>query len=72
MPKPSGLSRRAPAFGPKASHPRLRGACFQLERIYMGGLFQGQADIVEPLDQAALAVRVDLEGDLAAVGAEIS
>src|SRR5262245_38110776 len=49
--------------GPGALEPRL-----PLELIDVLGLLHGEADIVEALHQAALAVGIDVEMDLAAVG----
>src|SRR5215469_11416492 len=40
-----------------------------LEAVDLARLDHRQADVVEAVEQAVLAVRIDVEGDLAAVGA---
>jgi hypothetical protein len=39
--------------------------CFEL--VEVGGVAQGEADVVEALDEAVLAERVDLEGGVEAL-----
>ncbi len=51
------------------SEPGLAGRLFLLEGIDMGGFLEAQADIVEAVQQAVLAERIDLELDHAAIGA---
>ena len=46
-----------------------RAPCAFLVGVDRGLLFHRQADVVEAVDQAVLAERIDLEFDLAAVGA---
>src|ERR1700752_723174 len=51
------------------SNPRPGRLGLFLEARDLRALGHGQADIVQPFDQAMLAVRIDLELDDAAVGA---
>ena len=50
------------------SGPRARGLGLFLEAVDLGGLLLGQADVVEPVEHAVLAVRIDVELHHAAVG----
>src|SRR5688572_16990856 len=56
MPSPA----RTAIFMP-LKQPRLRGAVLRLERLDLVGVFQREADVVEAVQDAMLAKRIDLE-----------
>src|SRR5690606_2480331 len=56
------------ASGRGRVQPGVRGAIPLLERADPLLLLQGQADVIEPLEQAVLAKRVDLERNDLAIG----
>src|SRR4051812_36631552 len=60
---------RAAPSDPTYSSPRARGLRLFLEAVDLVGLEPGQADIVETVEHAVLAVGIDVEFDDAAVGA---
>src|SRR5215212_9906186 len=51
----------------RALQPRPRGRGLLFETDDRGFLFHGEADIVEAVQQAMLAERIDVEGDAAAI-----
>ena len=50
------------------SEPGTGGGLGRLETVDVIGLFEGEPDIVEPVEQAVLAEGIDIEADRAAVG----
>src|SRR5438046_2268174 len=65
---PAAARRRAAASGPARSRPGPRSLRLLLEAVDLGLLLLGLADVVEPVEHAVLAVRIDVELHHAAVG----
>src|SRR5262249_15317234 len=69
---PSALLRmrrnRGPGEDASSSQPRPVGPGLLLEALDLGRLLHGEPDVVEAVEQAMLAVRIDVELHRAAVG----
>src|SRR5262245_66275330 len=70
MPSPGRTAIFMPALysGRAVGQPRLACQALGLEGADLVGMAQREADVVEAVDEAVLAKRLHVEGDLAAIG----